>query len=290
MSNYGETSSAEEIREMAVEVEDLGYHSIWATDHILMPAPSGTPYERIFDSLSTLAYLSGVTSKLRLGVSSLVIALRNPVEVTKQLATIDNFSGGRVMLAVAAGWNQSEFQNLGAPFRNRGRVVDESVALMESLWESGGRANFEGKVLPYKFNGAAFEPSPVQKKLTIWIAGNSAAAIRRAVKLGDGWHPNVYPLDEFRLMVAKFREASAGAHKDLCVRIGLNTESRVNEYVSPQGERRVVLCGNMEANADIVDALDQLGTNYMVLAPNPSGKTPFKTQLEGLRLFAKRFL
>ena len=106
--NYGESSSPEGLRTAALEAERAGCDSLWTTDHVLMPRNSGTPYERIFDSITTLAYLAPITNRVRLGISSLIIAMRNPVVVAKQLATIDNLAGGRLMLAIGAGWNEKE--------------------------------------------------------------------------------------------------------------------------------------------------------------------------------------
>ena len=119
--NYGATSSVEAVSAIALEAEALGYDSVWTTDHVLMPRNSGTPYERILDSIATLAYLAPQTRNVRLGVSSLIIAMRNPAVVAKQLASIDAFSGGRVLLAIGVGWNQREFTSVGSDFHDRGR-------------------------------------------------------------------------------------------------------------------------------------------------------------------------
>src|SRR6266540_2105209 len=108
--NYGESSSQEAIRTVALEAERAGCDSVWSTDHILMPINSGTPYERIFDSVTTLSYLASITNRSKLGISSLITAMRNPVVVAKQLATIDNLSDGRIMVATSAGWNEKEFR------------------------------------------------------------------------------------------------------------------------------------------------------------------------------------
>ena len=128
--NYGESLGVETMRSVALEAESLKYDSVWTTDHILMQQNSNTPYERIFDSITTLAYLASVTSNVKLGISSLIVAMRNPVVVAKQLATIDQLSGGRLMLAIGAGWNEPEFSFLGSDFRTRGRRVDESIRLI----------------------------------------------------------------------------------------------------------------------------------------------------------------
>ena len=101
--NYGETCSTETLRKVSLAAEEEEYDSVWCTDHILLPTNSNTPYERVLDSITTLSYLSAITSTVRLGISSLITAMRNPVVVAKQLATIDNLSNGRVMLATSAG-------------------------------------------------------------------------------------------------------------------------------------------------------------------------------------------
>src|SRR5436309_7638947 len=134
------------------------------------------------------------------------MAIRNPVVVAKQLATIDNLSGGRLMLATGAGWNEKEFAHLGSNFHNRGKRLDASIRLIRSLWR--GETNFKSRVLGIEFSDAVFEPRPIQKHLSIWIGGTSKAAMKRAATLGDAWHPNVQPLDQFTRLVTEFKEIS----------------------------------------------------------------------------------
>ena len=287
--NYGETTSVDGLRTVAVEAERMGYDSVWSTDHLLMPAQSGTPYEKIFESIASLAYLASVTSTVKLGVSSLIMAMRNPVVVVKQLATIDHFSGGRVMLATSAGWNESEFQHLGSNFHDRGRRLDESIKLIRTLWNNASGANFEGKKLPHKFTNPKFEPQPIQKKLTIWVAGNSKAAMKRAATLGDAWHPNVTPLETFGNLVSEFRSIPEAKGKDICVRIGLNPKAK-SEYVSPQGERRVLLSGNVNEDKTTVTKLEKLGVTHMLVTPSPDGKVPIPDQVRNLRAFSEAFI
>src|SRR5579862_2668526 len=132
--NYGTSTSPETLRDVALEAESLGYDSIWTTDHVLMPKNSGTPYEKIFDSIASLCYLAPQTKKVKLGISSLIIAMRNPLVVAKQLASLDNFSNGRTLVAIGTGWNETEFSFLASNFRNRGRRVDESILMLRALW------------------------------------------------------------------------------------------------------------------------------------------------------------
>jgi probable F420-dependent oxidoreductase len=284
--NYGETATVDGLRTVALEAEKLGYDSIWTTDHILMPPKSGTPYERIFETVTTLAYLAALTSTVKLGISSLIIPMRNPVVAVKQLATIDQFSQGRVILVTSSGWYEKEFEHLGSKFHTRGKRLDESIKLIRALW-SDPSPKFEGKSIQNKFDGPVFEPKPVQKYLTIWIGGVGKAAMKRAVRLGDAWHPNVSPLDKFRKLVAEFRSIPGAKDKPICVRIGLNTRARSSEYAGPQGDRRQILSGDLDENRRIISELRELGVSQMILVPNFDGKTDVATQIESLRKFAE---
>src|SRR2546428_12217776 len=167
-----------------------------------MPINSRTPYDRIIDSITTLAYLAAITSRVKLGISSLITAVRNPVVIAKQLATIDNLSGGRLMLATSAGWNEKELAHLGSNFHNRGKRLDASIRLVRALWK--GETKFKSRILGLAFSDAVFEPRPSQKHLTIWIGGTSKAAMKRPATLGDAWHPNVQPLHQFAKLMAEF--------------------------------------------------------------------------------------
>ncbi|HEV2119801.1 MAG TPA: TIGR03619 family F420-dependent LLM class oxidoreductase [Candidatus Bathyarchaeia archaeon] len=284
--NYGESSSPEALRTVASEAERAGCDSLWTTDHILMPTNSGTPYEKIFDSITTISYLAGITNRARLGISSLVMAIRNPVVIAKQLATIDNLSGGRLVLATSAGWNEKEFVHLGSDFHNRGRRLDASIRLIRALWK--GETSFKSRILGIEFNDAVFEPHPIQKRLTMWIGGTSKAAMKRAATLGDAWHPNAQPLDQFAKLVADFGKVSPEAKtKAICVRIGINTKAEQSEYKSPQGERRIMLSGNQAQNKKILSGLEQLGVTYLVAVPSPDGKVNVANQVESIKTLSK---
>lgn len=287
--NYGDTSSVEALRSVAQSAEKLGYDSIWATDHVLMPQNSGTPYERIYDSITSLAYAAAFTSKIRLGISSLVIAMRNPVVVAKQLASVDAFAGGgRVLLAMSAGWNEKEYGFLGSDYHTRGKRASESIRLIRSLWR--GETEFHGQAIKVNFKDSSFEPKPRSEEIEIWVGGVSEAAMRRAINFGDAWHPNVFPLEKFRDIVSTFRSISPKARdKKICVRIALNTKATKSEYIGPQGDKRIVLSGDMKKNNEILRELEGMGVSYAVLVPNSVGKAPLEDQLESISTFAKEF-
>jgi len=290
IANYGETFAVDGIRTVAVEAERMGYDSLWTTDHILMPPQSGTPYETILDSITTLAYLAAHTTVVKLGISSLILAMRNPVVAIKQLATVDVLSRGRLMLATSAGWNETEFAHLGSDFHIRGKRLDDSIKLLRKLWAGESSVGFQSRTIPNKITQAVFEPKPIQNRLAIWIAGASEAAMRRAIDLGDAWHPNVSPLDSFKPLVERFRNLPRGREKPICVRIGLDSKARDPIIVGPQGDRRLILSKDTAQNESIISELARLGVSYALVSPSPSGTATIADQVASLRLIAENFI
>ena len=115
--------------------------------------------------------------------------------------------------------------------------------------------------------------------------------MKRAATIGDAWHPNVQPVDEFSKLVSQFRTDFPDAKdKRICARIALNVKAEKSEYRSPQGMRRVMLSGNMTENKRMIDSLEQLGISYLVMALSPDGKATVTSQVEGLKMIAKDFL
>jgi probable F420-dependent oxidoreductase len=136
-----------------------------------------------------LSFLAGQTSTLRLHSGILVLPYRSPFESAKMAATLDYLSGGRLTLGVGSGWMKDEFDILGVPWRERGRLTDEYLAVIRALFE--GHAHFESD--HYRFDDVYFEPKPVQSPLPMWIAGTSEAALRRVARYGQGWFPVTTP-------------------------------------------------------------------------------------------------
>ncbi|GBD10412.1 F420-dependent glucose-6-phosphate dehydrogenase 1 [bacterium HR23] len=196
--NLGPLAGKALVERMAQEVEDLGYSSLWVSDHVVLPSRSAPRYpyraggafpiapdQPVLEPLATLAYAAGLTRRVRLGVSVLIIPYRNPVLTAKLLATIDVFSEGRVILGAGIGWMEEEFVALGADYRRRAGVTDEYLTLMRALWK-GQETTFQGRF--YTVKGIWSVPRPAQGSIPIWIGGTSASALRRAARLGDGWH------------------------------------------------------------------------------------------------------
>jgi probable F420-dependent oxidoreductase len=184
------------LRDVAEAADELGYHVVFAAEHLIYPQEIRTPYpyggrfpfavtDPVLDVPTTLAWAAAVTKHVRLGASVMVLPYHEPVALAKALTTIDVLSGGRLMVGVASGWLREEFDLLGVPFHERGARTDEYLAVLRALWTEE-RVTFRGRFV--RLEEAAFFPKPIQKPHPpIWIGGASAAAFRRIAHLGDGW-------------------------------------------------------------------------------------------------------
>lgn len=195
LPSYGPQASRLSIVDTLLAAESLGFDSAWTTDHVALPEADAERFGNIFEALSTLGYLAAMTSRIRLGISALVLPQRNPVEIAKQLATLDVLSGGRIMLAAGVGWSAGEYANLGYSFKNRGKRMDEALQVLRTLWRGGKVISYQGKY--YSFERVLFSPGTLQSGgPVLWVAGDSPRALRRAVFYADGWHPNTRTPEE----------------------------------------------------------------------------------------------
>jgi probable F420-dependent oxidoreductase len=185
LPNYGEGSSPDGIRRVAEAAEELGFDSVWATEHIIVGPEAVDPYGRVFAPLVTLGWVAGFADRIGLGTSIVLVPLHHPIHLAKEVATLQELSGGRVMLGVGMGWHRDEFDYLGVEFEGRGRRADEAIRLMRALWS--GEHSFDGEF--WSFRDATSEPAPAPQP-EIWVGGSSPRAIRRARELGDVWHPS----------------------------------------------------------------------------------------------------
>jgi len=193
LPTFGPHLSADAVLESARLSEELGFAGVASTDHMFVPpGPEGQPdrYEQVYDVLAVLGAVASTTRRLKLMTSVVVLPMRNPFVVAKQAATLDQFSGGRLILGLGAGYREEEFVNVGADFRTRGRRLDEGIRLIRHLF-GGSRQPFASAYYPYE--SGVFGPLPVQgDSLPILIGGNSDAALRRAASSGDMWQCNPY--------------------------------------------------------------------------------------------------
>ena len=185
--NFGAYAKREQILEISVLAEELRYDSLWVSDHIIIPDSHEGFGDTFLDPLVTLTYIAANTDRIELGTSVLILPYRNPLVLAKMISTLDTLSQGRVVLGIGAGWLEDEFKALGVSFQDRGPVTDEYIEIIKELWTSEN-PEYKGKYL--EFSNIKFLPKPERKPYPpIWVGGDSARAIERAARYGDGWHP-----------------------------------------------------------------------------------------------------
>src|SRR5262245_25362485 len=188
-----------EAETLTVRAEELGLDGIFVPDHILAKPATTQHYGAHWpDPFALLAFLAGRTRRIQLGASVIVLPYRNALVAAKSAATVDQASRGRFIFGVGVGWDQEEFDDLGLPFRRRGRMSDDYIRAIKAAWAADIPA-YKGEFLT--FSGATFSPRPVQQPHPpIWVGGApgaaSPAAVRRCAELGDAWHPLALSLDD----------------------------------------------------------------------------------------------
>lgn len=194
----------DDLVEVARAADGAGFAYIASCDHVAIPrrlaAAMGTTW---YDPVATLAFLAGVTERVRLLSHVAVVGLRHPLLSAKQYATLDHLSGGRLILGVGAGHVREEFEALEADFERRGAVLDECVDALRTALGSDEFPSHHGK--SYDFEGLGQRPRPAQARVPLWIGGSSPAAVRRAAVRGDGWLPQGDPRDRLPAQIARLR-------------------------------------------------------------------------------------
>ena len=206
------------VRAYAQGVEALGYGHVLAYDHVLGADPAvHTGWKRPYNVWTTFhepfvlfGYLAALTS-LELVTGIIILPQRQTVLVAKQAAEVDLLTGGRFRLGVGLGWNEVEYEALGQDFTNRGRRIEEQVALLRRLWTEAS-LSFEGEF--HRVTGAGLNPPPVQRPIPIWFGAQSPRAYRRAGRLADGWFPQMQPGPELDEAIATVGQAAAEAGRD----------------------------------------------------------------------------
>jgi probable F420-dependent oxidoreductase len=221
--NMGPQSNRDTVRACARIAEQAGFDALFMSDHLCIP-PDQTEGSggRYLDALAALAFLAGATAKIRLGVSVLVAPYRPAVLTAKQVATIQELSGERMILGVGVGWMKPEFAALGVDVRRRGPITDETLSVIHHLFSADVPGAYDGPLV--KFPSFVFMPRP--KRPPIWIGGNGAAAMNRVLKFGDGWHP-MLPAAELKAKVEELNGQARAAGRDLpeiVVRRGLRLD------------------------------------------------------------------
>ena len=196
----GNEATPDTFAQIAERAEALEIDSLWCSAHVILPPQVKSGYilipgrkhpehwkERYWEPFTVLSYLAGLTKKVTLGTSVVILPMHNPIELAKQVAEVDQLSGGRFVFGVGVGWFEEEFEALGQNFHNRGARTNEALDLMKALWSSDP-VSFHGRY--YRVDKAFFSPKPLkQPRPPIWVAGGSQAALKRAARYADAWHP-----------------------------------------------------------------------------------------------------
>ena len=245
LPHYGRPIETSRLAQLATRAEEMGLDSVWVTDHVIVPRDASLIYrDAMLDALAVLPWLAGITERIALGTSVVVLPYRSPVPVAKLLASVDVLSGGRLIVGAAVGWLEAEFDALGVPFRERGRRTDEALELFRSLWTEEYP---EVKTARHHLTGLKASPMPLQKpRPPILIGGSTEAAFRRVARLGDGWHASSVNVATFRaggLAVSNFwKEAGREGAPALTLRVPLLIDGVHRAAVDPAllGARHVI--------------------------------------------------
>lgn len=241
---------------VAVRAEELGYDSLWAAEHVVVPRPRVAPSpmepdEPILDPIVLLAHLAARTSRVLLGTGVIVLPQRNPLVLAKQLASLDVLSGGRLVVGIGAGYLEPELTAIGVPMAERGARTDEYLAAMRALWTSDAPA-FSGRHA--RFSGVDAHPRPVQRPLPVVVGGRSAAAHRRAARDADGWYGFLHSPESAAGHVAALRRAAAAAGRDRPPHISVTPER--------------------DLDPEVVRAYAEAGVDRLIIAPDVTADEP----------------
>ena len=280
-NNWG-VENPQELVDLAVLADTLGYDSLWVTEHLLNVGYIGErlgnkPY---YHSLGMLSFIAARTKNIALGTSVVVLPFRHPADQAKFAATIDQLSGGRLILGIGTGALEAEFEALNIPFRERGAITNESMQVMKTLWTQE-RASFHGRY--WNFDDIMFSPKPLQKPhVPLWVAGMSPAAYRRTGTLGDGWHATGIPLEDFIAGRDEIRRIAKEAGRDPAqITMSMRINVSYGTKFTTETERRSVLDGDdLDAMIAAIAEWRAAGVEHLILAPATTDMAQLSVEAE----------
>ncbi|MEU4540867.1 LLM class flavin-dependent oxidoreductase [Streptosporangium sp. NPDC023825] len=246
MLNFGPGTDPGTLRDWARTVEGLGFDLLMVSDHVVITPDVAEQYPAPFyEPFTTLAWLAGVTDGIRLGTTVLIVPYRHPLLVARMAANLNGLSGGRLVLGVGVGWARQEFEALGVPFERRGALTDDHLRAMRSAWDD--EADYGAGRIP------------------VWVGGNGDAGLRRAVRLGEAWHPLRLTLGRMREALDRLKVIADEESRPVpgfAPRIALRlTESPITDPGRLAGE------GTIDQVLDDLERLRLLGADTVVLDP-----------------------
>src|SRR5580700_1262334 len=227
LPHAGEQATPDKIRRAAMRAEDLGLDDVWVSEHIIVPRATFPRSPLFYDPV-------------------LILTMRHPLPLAKELATLQNFSEGRLILGAGVGWLEAEFAALGAPFHQRGRRTDEGIAMMRAVWTQDP-VSFRSKYIPAEITEMTMQPLPV-RPIPIWFGARSEAAFKRTVRIGDGWHGSQLTPEEAAPIVKRLRTDRPEPEFTISMRTHWNGKD--------EGELR-----------ERVAAYEEIGVQHILVAP-----------------------
>ncbi|MER7750764.1 TIGR03619 family F420-dependent LLM class oxidoreductase [Kitasatospora sp. NPDC097643] len=247
--NFGPGADPGVLRSWAQTVEGLGFDLLMVSDHVAITPDVAERYPAPFyEPFTTLAWLAGLTTRVRLGTTVLIAPYRHPLLTARMAANLDELSGGRLVLGMGVGWARQEFAALGIPFERRGRLTDEHLRAIRGAWTDTA--------------------SYGERRIPVWVGGNSDAGLRRAVHLGDAWHPLRCTMPWLREAAARLRAYADGQGRPVpgfAPRITLRLTGAPVDEAPDDGPQRLAGEGTIEQVLADLDELRLLGAESVVL-------------------------
>jgi alkanesulfonate monooxygenase len=295
---YPEMPDVGALVEYGVKVEQLGFDSIWAWDHVLLGVQPNFP---IIESLTLLTAIAARTKSIKLGTGILVLPMRNPVILAKQLGSMDLLSNGRLIMGLASGWYKREFDAVGVPFEKRGKIMDENLDILKRFWTED---MVKGEWMYHKIPAGVMYPKPVQKPYPpLLIGGYVDRVLQRAAVAGDGWLTYFYRPESFAKSWAKIRGFAQEAGKDpdkllnasqLPIRVGKSraaVESEMMEWLGKEWDyaswsestKDSAILGTVDECVEQLKAHLAVGTQKLIFVP-------YRYEMEQIETIAREII
>lgn len=252
----GHNSGPAALRDVAQAAEDLGFASLWTTDHVIMPATYSSSYpfaednkisvdgdQPYYELFTTLGYLSAVTERAKLGVAVCIVPYRNPVYLSKTVSSLDQLCSGRFIFGVGVGWLEEEFDAVGASYKTRGKLTDEALDFMRKSWAPEQPVSYDGELI--KLEPSYFSPRPVNgPNVPYWVGGDGDVALRRTARFGDAWFPHLFGSspevlrEKMERLADMTREAGRTPSKELALFLPLSIADTPTDSAAKPWETR----------------------------------------------------
>ncbi|MFB6678671.1 TIGR03619 family F420-dependent LLM class oxidoreductase [Streptomyces sp. NPDC056390] len=277
--NFGSGTTPRTLERQATDARALGFTFAMISDHIAVTPDVHEVYPAPFyDQFVLAAHLAGRVPGLRLGTTITVIPYRHPLQTARLAANIDQLNDAGFILGAGVGWSAAEYRALGVPFEERGAITDEYLAAIRAAWAQDP-CTFEGRYVSYE--GIRTAPAPAAEQLPVWVGGDSPAALRRAARLGEGWHPFMPTLQSLRAklpVVAAEAEKAGRPVPELVPRLQIALGERPDTEDRPLGHGSVD-----QVRADLL-ALAELGATHVLFDTYPGGPAARATADEDRRV------